>query len=712
MNNKDIIISIAADSSKFLKDMQQALASAEKQAKSSNISAIMEAKLKSVSIAIHESIKQFDLLLDTFSGTRLDNGAFDNISTQLENSLKTINRLSQEFQTYDIDIGKQSGNQLDTFINQLTNNLNVLNSQASGLKTAVQSINNVLQNIGKGVSLPASSAIWVELETKVNQIFNGTSKLDKRTKEYKKSIKEVIDRYDMYKNLGGSRQISDLADIKMSSTSMESTNTSNSINKKKKFIIDSLEDAYHKLSSEKKAFNEVSQYAEKASKSKQLFSESNAEVADSAKESSENIQEESKALKEVSESAEDIEDVKTTVENFSSILDKGWDILTNYVTSMLSIDNFIDILKKLASITNDLDDSLTKMQIATDKSHSSLKSFQKESFQIGKAIGVTSTNIQKSTTDFLKSGYQLEEAANLAKNVNLFANIADLDIDVSSKQLLSSIKTWGSEFNKETEACMSIIDRFSKVGSSYALNMGSIGDAMERTADALKTGGNNLNESLGIVATGSLMQQDMDSIAKMLEIFALRLRGSKAELISMGAGIDGMASSSGKLRQEILALSGVDIMANDSTYKSTAAIIQEIGAVFDTLSAMDQSSLLTMLAGDNNTDALRDLIHNYETLTNVIISMETAEGSALQKNWLYMDSISGRLSQFQNQLQEFASLAIEDDFLKKFVSLGTKLLELVTKFIDKFGIFSTLIASIGGALTFKNFGRVKMLPSL
>ena len=44
---------------------------------------------------------------------------------------------------------------------------------------------------------------------------------------------------------------------------------------------------------------------------------------------------------------------------------------------------------------------------------------------------------------------------------------------------------------------------------------------------------------------------------------SMRIRGAKTELEAAGEDVEGMAESTAKLREEILALSGVDIMLDD-----------------------------------------------------------------------------------------------------------------------------------------------------
>jgi TP901 family phage tail tape measure protein len=194
--------------------------------------------------------------------------------------------------------------------------------------------------------------------------------------------------------------------------------------------------------------------------------------------------------------------------------------------------------------------------------------------------------------------YSLEEASELAKDANIYANVGDMEIDEATEHMISSIKAWSSEFNSEIEASAAIVDRYNEIGNNFAISSADIGSAMERSAAALKAGGNTLNESLGLITAGNIIQQDAETTAAALKIMSLRIRGSKTDLEEMGESTDGLASSTSKLRDEIKALTGVDIMLDENTYKSTAQIIQEIGAVWDKLSDVSQAATLEKLAGE------------------------------------------------------------------------------------------------------------------
>lgn len=66
----------------------------------------------------------------------------------------------------------------------------------------------------------------------------------------------------------------------------------------------------------------------------------------------------------------------------------------------------------------------------------------------------------------------------------------------------------------------------------------------------------------------------------------------------MGEETDNLASSTSKLRNEIKQLTGVDIMLDNNTYKSTYQIMLEISKVWDKLSDVSQAAVLEKLAGE------------------------------------------------------------------------------------------------------------------
>lgn len=91
--------------------------------------------------------------------------------------------------------------------------------------------------------------------------------------------------------------------------------------------------------------------------------------------------------------------------------------------------------------------------------------------------------------------------------------------------------------------------------------------------------------------------QDPDVVGTAFKTISMRIRGAKTELEQMGEDTDGMVDSTAKLQEEILALSGVDIMLDENTFKSTYDILGELSSKWQDLTDIQQASVTELIAG-------------------------------------------------------------------------------------------------------------------
>lgn len=66
------------------------------------------------------------------------------------------------------------------------------------------------------------------------------------------------------------------------------------------------------------------------------------------------------------------------------------------------------------------------------------------------------------------------------------------------------------------------------------------------------------------------------------------------ELQQAGLDTEGMAESTAKLRQEVMALSGVDIMKNENEFKSTYDVLDELSTKWADLTDIQQAKFLKL----------------------------------------------------------------------------------------------------------------------
>lgn len=154
------------------------------------------------------------------------------------------------------------------------------------------------------------------------------------------------------------------------------------------------------------------------------------------------------------------------ISNWSKLIDELGVKFRNLATYLASFVGFYEIwgaIKQGVTYVRELDTALTEMRKVSDETITSLREFQEASFDVADSIGTTAKEISNSTADFMRLGYSLEEAASLAEDANIYANVGDMEIDEATEHMISSIKAWGSEFSSEVEASEAIIDRYNEI---------------------------------------------------------------------------------------------------------------------------------------------------------------------------------------------------------------------------------------------------------
>lgn len=170
------------------------------------------------------------------------------------------------------------------------------------------------------------------------------------------------------------------------------------------------------------------------------------------------------------------------------------------------------------------------------------------------------------------------------------------------------------------------------------------------------------------------------------------------ELQEAGLDTEGMAESTAKLREEIIALSGVDIMLDESTFKNSYQILDELSQKWEDLSDIQQASLTELVAGKHQGNIMSALMENFDIARNALnTALNDSEGSAEQELENWNQGIEASLSHFQAQFQQFSTSSISSDFFKGIVDGGTEALNILTQIVDTFG----LMAPIAGAFMTK-----------
>jgi len=363
----------------------------------------------------------------------------------------------------------------------------------------------------------------------------------------------------------------------------------------------------------------------------------------------------------------------------------------------------ITTIKDMVSAVIELDDAMTELRKVTDLTERQYSQFIESAKQSSREIGATITDFVNATADFSRLGYDLSQASDLAQAAIVYKNVGDgiSSIDESTQSIISTMKAFGLA----TEDSMHIVDAFNKVGNEFAISSTDIGAALQRSASALSASNNTFEESIGLTTAAFATLQNAEKTGTFLKTYSSRLRNTAGQLEELGEDADGAAESITKLQTQILNLTkgAVDIMDTNDTFKSTYQITQELAAVWGDLDDVTRSTITRLVAGNTQVNAFSSLMQNMQSGIEATNAALNSQGSALEENQKYLDSISGRIDLFNNAFQSLSNTIISSDLVKVFVDLGTvglQALELILGAFD--GIPFAVIATTASLITLKS----------
>ena len=376
----------------------------------------------------------------------------------------------------------------------------------------------------------------------------------------------------------------------------------------------------------------------------------------------------------------------------------GWAIVTQTMSKAVAM------FKSMVSNVVELDTAMTELYKVTNETKDAYAQFLSGSADTAREVGATMTDVINSTADFARLGHSLFDSEELAKAALIYKSVGDgiKDVDEASQSIISTMKAFGVE----AKNAMTIVDEMNYTGNNFAISSAGIGDALIRSASALSAAGNTMEQSIALITAMNSTVQDTDKVGTTLKTLTMYLRAAKTEAESAGEATDGMAASVSTLREDVLRLTDkkVDIMLDDSTFKSTYQIMQEIADVWKDLSDIKQANLLNLLGGKRNADSIISLIKNFQTAKDVMDGLGQSAGSADRELATFKDSIEGRMTDLRTSFQQLSSTIVNSDLVKNVVSGGDSILQVLNKITQTIGTLPGIVTGIGAILSKNDLG--------
>lgn len=389
---------------------------------------------------------------------------------------------------------------------------------------------------------------------------------------------------------------------------------------------------------------------------------------------------------------------------WGSLVEQGKGFIQWYGVSGV-VTECVNAFRKMYTAVVEVDSAMIELTKVSNASSNELKNYFDEAAKSAKDLGTSVSDVINATADWSRLGYSLPDSKKLAEIATLYKNVGDgIDVDTANQSLVSTLQG----FKLNAEDAMHIVDSFNEVANRMPIDSAGIGEALQRSASSMYAAGNTLEETIGLVTAANAVVQDPDSVGTAYKTISMRIRGAKTEMKQLGLETDGMVESTATLQKEILALTGVDIMQDENTFKSTYAILDELATKWSDLTDIQQASVTELIAGKRQGNIVSALMNNFEMARESTQIAVDSTGSALREQENYEKGIQYSLDRLSASWQEFSNHFLDSSFIKGIVDFGNTTINVIDKATSALGSLGTIGVIGGGILGAKNAGKCRM----
>ena len=334
-----------------------------------------------------------------------------------------------------------------------------------------------------------------------------------------------------------------------------------------------------------------------------------------------------------------------------------------------------------------LDSALTDIRIVTGDSRDEMSRFADQANRAAQSLGRSTMEYSKAALTFYQQGLNDEEVQARTQAVLKAQNITGAGSQMAD--YLTAVWNGYKVANEEAEL---YVDKLAAVADSSASNMSQLAIAMSKVASSANMLGvpvDSLNAQIAtIVAT---TRNAPESVGNALKTIYARIN-------DISTGAEDAEISLGNYSSKMMDV-GISVLDANGNLRDTGDVIDEIGGKWETLSREQQIYLARTMAGQRQYNNLLALFDNWGKYTDLLNVSMDAQGTTMEKNSRYMESLEAHLNQLGAASERVKKSLIDTDSFKGLVDIGTGLTNAFGQFMQSIGGGGNALLLLGGTLT-------------
>lgn len=348
-------------------------------------------------------------------------------------------------------------------------------------------------------------------------------------------------------------------------------------------------------------------------------------------------------------------------------------------------------VRSMVNEVRNVDKELTTIRKITGASDKEISNMFEAATDSAKAYGLAISDVIKAQADWVRLGFTTKEAQQLADVTALFQQVGDnMTQESASSALITSMKGFGLN----VEDAMHIVDAFNNVADHMPIATDEMAEALSRSASSMHAAGNTMEQTMALITAANSVVQNPEKVGTAFQMISMRIRSAKEGMEELGLDTEGMIESTSKLREKMLGVSGVDILLDDHTFKSTYQILDELSKKWESYTDIQQAAITELIAGKRQGNIMSALMQNFDIAREALGYGENADNVAMKELENYSRGIEYHMGVMRATFQDFSNTALDSDVIIGFTDALTMLLNVATALVDVFGNLGGLISGI------------------
>lgn len=322
--------------------------------------------------------------------------------------------------------------------------------------------------------------------------------------------------------------------------------------------------------------------------------------------------------------------------------------------------------------------------------------------QMAQELGTSATSVMDVVKTYANASTTMEEVLAKSKPSVMLSNITGMNTAEVTKAVNAGINAFRMSTGTAEEAAASA-ERYGDVLVKVSQNMQyDFADGVRQLIDGVRTSGNVMSEAgLSYEEYISLLGAMVEATGRSGSEISNGMKMIVARAYSIKSLSEELGITTAELNKGSTALKkyGIEVVNLDGSVKPFGEVLAELKVKWDGMSESERNYVAESVAGNRQRSIFISMMDNMTKATNLYTQAMGSQGTMMEVQEMYMDSLEGKMGRLKATSQEFWSNFINSGLVKGGVDALNGLLSVINKMSDTFGSFATNCLVVADALT-------------